>query len=961
MADQKVINFTPANLPLTGTELVPVIQNGNDCIAPASALGGSSTVTVSSPDASLTIGGSPGNTLTAAISQVFNLTISTTFLPQATVGTAYSAALAVSGGSGTGTWALTSSFGATNVWALSPSGALTGTPTTNATDTLAISYTDAGTNRVAQRLFSCVTAGFNPMGIAFGAAGIPALDEVDFPVFQDQIRACRAFTKAASPSVQAALDGNGWPTEDVCIVLHEGGAVVQQWSTNGVALASPSQTVATPGVFTTASQSLTAGTPVILTGGAAPGGFSLNTQYYVIAAGLTATTCQLATTAGGTGIQCTSSAACTIYQAGKLACGFTGVGTIGVNNNCILSNIVVLGSGATQTTTFDCMLTGTTNALQITATTPGVGVQNVFAYLPAYRSSQFNVGNVNGYSATSLFTTESITFGKQFGWIRDMFYKNAWNDTAANTSVTRRTPANCKCNQFFNSNQTDGYPLDWLIDYLLAIKAAGGNTGLWHCFPPNCDSTYIAADIVSMQRLPAGMPIYVEWSNELWNGTGLAGAVVRAASTGTPADASFTGTIVGTTLTISGITGTPASGSSVLVVGAGVTANTNIVSGSGTTWTVSPSQNVGPVAMQQISYLSMYRYLGTLLHNLASQLRTAFGSRFGTDVTIVAASQQGSNGTSFLATMLNYMSAQGYTIPSDVHYLGVAPYINTTSATLSWTVSQIETNLTSGAGNSIANVVPNTRIETYSALAKYWGLKGVLAYEGGWQLNAENTGLINGGAAAIDSGMTAIESAIWSKSFDAGMLGITRHDGWCSSNGGNLGCIDDLGPNFQTLITTGYPRLAAMQTYMPGTYVRTRNLAVSGQTISGLNYTDNTGVTYPVFNNFGAAPPNFFGAGGLNGAYTFNIYAPAAASLALAIDFTNTSASAANFNVRLDGTQVVTGVGVVPGSGTNGGVNTVTLGTLVLSKGFHELTLGPFAALATLAITTSPPGQLRWT
>lgn len=802
-----------------------------------------------------------------------------------------------------------------------------------------------------------ISFAFNPMGIAIGANGVPALDEVDFPIFQDCIRSCRAFTQAAAPGVQATLDANGWPTQDWLVVIHENGAagaIAQSWQTAGgpAAVASASQTVANPGVFATASQAYTAGQLVQITG-TPPGGFAINTNYYVIAAGLTSTTCQLSATQGGAGIQVTSSSACTITPSSTFACGFTGVGTVAVNNGCTIGNIVVTGSGATQTTTFDMWPDGgqTTYAWKVTGTTPGVGNQNVFCYLPAYRASQFNAGNVNGYSATSLFTTESITFGKQFGWIRDMFYRNAWGNTQANTSTTRRTPANCKCNQFFATNQSDGYPVDWLIDYLLAIRAAGGGTGLYHHVPANCDTTFLAADIVSLQRLPAGIPIIIEWANELWNGQGRAGLVLVQLSGGSSASANFTGTISGTSLTVSGLTGTITPGSSCYVLGAGVAANTNVVSGSGP-YTVSVSQSVGPIAMQVVDYNSMYRYLGTLIHNFAAMLRTAFGARFGTDVVINACSQQGSNGPSFLATMFNYMVAQGYTPNADLHYLGVAPYINTTSPTLSWTVSQIETNLTSGSGQSTQNVINNCKMETYSTLARYWGLKGVLTYEGGWQTNAENSGLINGGAAAMDSGMTAIESAIWAGAFNAGAIGITRHDGFCSSIGGNLGPIDDLSNNFQTLITSGSPRLAAMQIYIPGTYVRTKNIAATGQTFDARAYTDNpvTGA-FPVFNNFGQAPPFYFGAGGLNGAYTYNIYVPVAANLAFAVDFTNTSASAANCNVRLDGVQVVTGVGVVPGSGTNGGVNTVTLGTLALSKGFHELTVGPFTSLTTLSAT----------
>lgn len=63
---------------------------------------------------------------------------------------------------------------------------------------------------------------------------------------------------------------------------------------------------------------------------------------------------------------------------------------------------------------------------------------------------------------------------------------------------------------------------------------------------------------------------------------------------GAPA-ASFTGTISGTALTVSSVTGTIAAGQ--LLDGVGTTAGTYIVSGSGTSWVVSVSQTVGPSAM----------------------------------------------------------------------------------------------------------------------------------------------------------------------------------------------------------------------------------------------------------------------------------------------------------------------------------------------------------------------------
>jgi hypothetical protein len=64
--------------------------------------------------------------------------------------------------------------------------------------------------------------------------------------------------------------------------------------------------------------------------------------------------------------------------------------------------------------------------------------------------------------------------------------------------------------------------------------------------------------------------------------------------------ATFTGTISGTTLTVSGVTNTITPHT--LVTGSGVAAQTYIQSGSGTTWIVNKSQSVGPVSMTSIGY-----------------------------------------------------------------------------------------------------------------------------------------------------------------------------------------------------------------------------------------------------------------------------------------------------------------------------------------------------------------------
>jgi hypothetical protein len=77
------------------------------------------------------------------------------------------------------------------------------------------------------------------------------------------------------------------------------------------------------------------------------------------------------------------------------------------------------------------------------------------------------------------------------------------------------------------------------------------------------------------------------------------GSVIQELDMQAQAAPTFTGTISSTTLIVSGVTGTIASG--MCIFGSGVSAGTCILSGSGTTWTVNNSQSVGPVAMTSSS------------------------------------------------------------------------------------------------------------------------------------------------------------------------------------------------------------------------------------------------------------------------------------------------------------------------------------------------------------------------
>lgn len=155
------------------------------------------------------------------------------------------------------------------------------------------------------------------------------------------------------------------------------------------AVASASQTVATPGVFTTVTQAFTAGIPVFLTG-TAPGGFSLNVIYYIIAAGLTTTSCELSLTVGGAGIQCTASAACTINPAPILTAG----------NTLITATVQAAGSTPTLTDTLG-------NTFSAPVATPNLGTSLVF-YLCQNTLGGPNViiGHSNSTNLSAVFSAE---------------------------------------------------------------------------------------------------------------------------------------------------------------------------------------------------------------------------------------------------------------------------------------------------------------------------------------------------------------------------------------------------------------------------------------------------------------------------------------------------------------------------------------------------------------------------
>ena len=100
--------------------------------------------------------------------------------------------------------------------------------------------------------------------------------------------------------------------------------------------------------------------------------------------------------------------------------------------------------------------------------------------------------------------------------------------------------------------------------------------------------------ITALSSGSGGTGTYTVNNSQLVASTTMNMSVVPSAFTSKTGPASFTGSISGTTLTVSGVTGTIAIGQQIVT---GAAAYTYITAGSGTSWTVSVSQTVTSVAM----------------------------------------------------------------------------------------------------------------------------------------------------------------------------------------------------------------------------------------------------------------------------------------------------------------------------------------------------------------------------
>lgn len=437
----------------------------------------------------------------------------------------------------------------------------------------------------------------------------------------------------------------------------------------------------------------------------------------------------------------------TAYRTFK--CGFTGSGAeiVTAATGCTVANIVQTGTA----TTFDLTPNGSNSLFAFQIANMSVALSAAFANLPDYPTAA--AGQV-------LFTNEAVTHLSQFAHLRFMFLMNGWNNNQPNSNALRNTSANTKTRKDWQPGGGapgfDAYPSAWWFQ----LCAQCGNNA-WVCLPMIDDGTYASAVLTdAAAMLPAGQKLYIEFGNELWNGIGTAGnaGLLQAALAGF-VNATFTGTISGTALTVSGVTGTIAIGDN--VVGVGVTPQ-KIDAGSGLSWTLHSSQAaIGPITMYTTNFTLLYEWIAKRCHDVATQARSIFGTtRFNNDVRIVFAVQVDGNGRTFAYNGLNYMVSQGWTPSADIYAISHAPYmqgsknlyratfnISGSSGASTFTASSVTGTITPGDLVFDPNIPAGTTILAYGTA----GTTGV-GGSGTYALSAANTGNLPAGGVFVTHG-----------------------------------------------------------------------------------------------------------------------------------------------------------------------------------------------------------------
>jgi hypothetical protein len=506
----------------------------------------------------------------------------------------------------------------------------------------------------------------------------------------------------------------------------------------------------------------------------------------------------------------------------------------------------------------------------------------------AYPPSYYASPVIDDKLSPSAFTPEALATYRNAGYIRGMDWTGCVFISTVMTSANRATPANTQCFYYNKGNGLEGIPLECLAAFCMAVGRP-----MWLNLPNLFDAsfTYIT-DLANalFALVPPGLPIYIEQSDELWNNEGAGIAAWASAAT----------TYGGTN---------------------------------------------APVPF--------YCYQN---HNFASIFQGVFGARYGTDVRLVSAWQSGGNGVAFRSHVRSEYATNGWNVANDFYSTALAPYLNTgyTSGQYSNTIAQIQATLLSVAQAVPLANTPSTSVYDIEAVLCV-GLKdglSMLCYEGGWQTNNENAGLVNAGAAILDPGMTAVMEAYYQGVLNSGSRGVPQWTGVDVNTNTSLTPVNESAEDWTTFVTSGSPRQAAIIAANAGSYVLTRNVVSgTGSIIQGNCYIDNATGAVATLGGSGFATPSWAPNYSTSYQATFLINCSKAGTYSLVANLTNSGGSAGSTGLEWAGekTPFSTSGSVSIPTGTGN----VTLGTVALVLGANYVCLtGNGANQSTVAINT---------
>lgn len=970
--------------PLPGGGITDVLVPASSVVALVGPVGGA--VTLSSPDNSVDISGSPGSVLAvtvaaafegalnvlpgtftyaslpAASSQprkyavttdqgavysngaywqiLFNITTgslaisSNSPLTPATQGGAYTNTLTATAGVVPYTWSLVSVFGASNSWSLSSAGVLTGTPGTLAIDSLMVQVSDS-TGAVTQKLLTLETV----------VATTPAATPTFLPVAGTYIGTQNVVISCTTPSSTIYYTTNG-STPTTGSTVYSGPV--------SVAVSETLKAIATAGGFT---QSAVGSAAYVINSSANPigvnfaarGGTARSSENFPFLKNrwregrgfcdsATATT-PLTVAAGTLGTDgWPIGDFATIWWEGTVIpswlsssstsapfkCGF--LSTTGTETIAVRGATAVIQNivhhVSPSYTTYEVYANG---IFGITITgTGGLKTTNHYCYLPGY-----DLGTIDDPTAATAFTAEAILQYSQYRHLRAMKMSFAEGNIQVSSSTTRRKLSNCQSTQKFGNNS-------YALTAAPGIHATSATlTANWllpsgqYCLPMH-SPTLINPRICTLTNGATT----VTWSDALTEACDTAG-LVQFGLEGYPIEwliGLCNACNIGIWICTPALEDGPQN--------AAGSWSTEVMTYLAANWTSSgdiyfemgnENWNFGSPAAYCINGMSqVYGY-----HAISGDNTLYYAYRLHAFANMCRSFFPVTFGTR-VKQVLCHQTTQGgmFYIKHILDAIAAIPATPSADVQLIATAPYMNPILTNSdsIGTIEAAVATNAATQCFSSWCENDAITGIFygmqfaSYESGCQWNGSGySAVTNLGAAIQDAGYVAPMQAYFQAMFNSGYQFMSHFGEGVSSGNSVRDPIDEYTKVYASPLLA--PTLTALQSFMSGLPVPTRNVVNgSGSVINGANYADNTTVSFATF-----ALNNTYAPHQKTGYAPFIVNCTVPGTYALVATFSGCAGSPVT-DVECNGSVLSSGVAVSNGA--------IALGNVTLLKGTNYVCLG---------------------